>query len=118
MDAGEESVQHRPGEPRVPPVHEQAVLPVETARLHGVQLSCRSDVRRGLLRADHAGPIRLHRLRQEVQVAGQSEEAPESGLRQQGEKILLSHVRSEVQVPIRIEEPYHRTSWMLKLVLK
>lgn len=115
MDAGAESAQHRPGKSGVPSVSEQVVLAVEDARYFRARrrLSGCSGIRRGLLCADDTDPLRLHRLRQEIQMVGQPEEASESGLRQQGEEILLSRVRSKVQVSIRITESYHRASWRM-----
>lgn len=113
MDAGAQGTQHRPGEPGAPSVPEQVVLVVEGAgRVRGRQrLRGRSGVQLGELRAEYdTDPLRLHRLRQEIQMARQPQEAPEGGLRQQGEKVLLSRVRPKVQVSIRITESHHRAS--------
>lgn len=82
MDARAEGAQHRAGEPGVPTIPEQVVLAVEGARPFRVRrLSSCSGIRWGFLCADDADPLRLHRLRQEIQMVGQSEEAPEGGLR-------------------------------------
>jgi len=101
VGAREEGAQHRPGESGNP--SEQIVPFVQNARLS-------TSVRRGLLHADDANRVCLHRLWQEVQMVGQPKKTPEGRLRQQRKKVFLSHVRPKVQISIRIAEPHHRTS--------